>query len=274
MDVTLISPAGTRVSLFQDICSTQEWDSGNTGFNLWDGAAAAIGSSCPPGQATYRPRQPLSAFAGQQPEGTWTLEVSDDTFSDSGTLGAWGVQVSTQSCNNPTPTATVEATGTPTATPEGTFTPTPTLEPTGTATPEATATAEVTPTPEAPEPPVMLDPPTVEGGQRPDQSTEHEVMLYNMGAEPIVWSVYEAGATCNEPSSVAWVSVSPAAGSTAPDAMTELMVTLDSAGLPYGQHSGYLCIMDTRGMVKMLPVSVMVSESAGSRLYLPLVWRK
>jgi len=90
MNVTLVSPSGTRVLLFADI--------GGSGDNflttvLDDEAANAITSGSAPFNGTYRPMEPLSTFAGEDAQGIWTLEVQDDAQNDTGTLLYWSISV-------------------------------------------------------------------------------------------------------------------------------------------------------------------------------------
>lgn len=93
LDVTLTSPDGTTIVLFQDLC-----DDGTENLLLdFDDAGSAHGSiPCPPtdGQA-YQPSQALSAFNGENGNGTWTLSITDDTGLDSGTLNGWSIEVCT-----------------------------------------------------------------------------------------------------------------------------------------------------------------------------------
>src|SRR3954447_5383625 len=39
------------------------------------------------------PEEALGAFIGENPNGTWTLTVSDDGISGVGTLQSWGLQI-------------------------------------------------------------------------------------------------------------------------------------------------------------------------------------
>lgn len=93
LHVTLVSPAGTRVALFADICVGDVWR--ETSFDLDDEAALAVGSECPPGEGVaYVPVRSLDAFDGERSAGTWTLEVRDDTENgSSGRLDAWALDI-------------------------------------------------------------------------------------------------------------------------------------------------------------------------------------
>jgi subtilisin-like proprotein convertase family protein len=118
LDVTLTSPAGTIVTL-----TTDNAPGPTTPFNgtLWNDGAN------PGGQVPYtsnsglvtdrnwgragrtplgRPRKPLAAFVGEDPNGTWTLTNSDDAAADVGTLSQWRLDVKTGACLATTTTTT------------------------------------------------------------------------------------------------------------------------------------------------------------------------
>ncbi|HEX8228366.1 MAG TPA: N,N-dimethylformamidase beta subunit family domain-containing protein [Chloroflexia bacterium] len=157
-DVTavLVSPQGTRVDLFAAVCGAGAWMESNTGFGIAQSAAGAMGSVCPPGQATYKPEEAsLAVFVGQQAQGTWTLEVRDGGQYDEGKLHAWQLRVTLNSAScgsalsaTSTNTATSTATNTqpPTSTSTGTSTPTSTIAPSSTRTATASATYTYQPT--------------------------------------------------------------------------------------------------------------------------------
>lgn len=90
----LQSPAGTRVQLINNVGATRN----NVNVLFDDAAANPIsnhtsnndtansGTVVPAYQRTFRPFQALSAFSGQEANGTWRLEVCDSLASDSGTF--------------------------------------------------------------------------------------------------------------------------------------------------------------------------------------------
>ena len=96
LDVYLISPTGTFVTLTTD----------NGGNNkdvfygtLWEDHALTLAA-----QAQYTnaisnnslvPEAKLAAFKGENPNGTWTLQVIDDTELDEGTLEKWSLTFET-----------------------------------------------------------------------------------------------------------------------------------------------------------------------------------
>ncbi len=107
LDVTVQSPAGTIVTL------TSDNGAGNDNvFNgtVWDDDAN------PGGQVPYVtnnglasdhayvnltlasplvPEEAMGAFVGENPNGTWTLTVSDDLAGDGGSLDSWGLTLAT-----------------------------------------------------------------------------------------------------------------------------------------------------------------------------------
>ena len=109
LKVELVSPLGTRVVLFNQVCGGDDWNASNTGFRLSDGAVAQIGDTCPPGNGTYRPQNALSAFNGQVITGIWQLVITDQAAEDVGQLQAWGLANPGQ---GPQPTLTVQPTTT------------------------------------------------------------------------------------------------------------------------------------------------------------------
>jgi uncharacterized repeat protein (TIGR01451 family) len=110
LDITLTSPAGTVVTL------TTDNGAGNDDvFNgtLWDDSAN------PGGQVPYTtnnglvtdnayvnlttatplvPEEAMAAFIGEDPNGTWTLTISDDLAGDGGSLNDWSLDIKTFSC--------------------------------------------------------------------------------------------------------------------------------------------------------------------------------
>jgi len=87
LTVTLTSPAGTSVVLFDEICNSA------TDFNInLDDEAALVTIPCPPtGNQTAKPSNPLAAFDGQSSTGTWTITIKDHYDKDGGSLNGWGL---------------------------------------------------------------------------------------------------------------------------------------------------------------------------------------
>ena len=69
------------------------------------------------------------------------------------------------------------------------------------------------------------------------------------------------------PAPLTWVTVSPNAGRTATGHEHNFTVTLDPDNMAVGDYAGYICVLDTTGRIKALPVM------AGARLYLPMIQR-
>ena len=94
MDVYLISPTGTRVQLFTDVGGSGDHFTNTT---LDDEAGTAITAGSAPFSGSYRPEGLLSALDGQFANGTWTLEVYDDSsLHTTGTLVSWSISISSQ----------------------------------------------------------------------------------------------------------------------------------------------------------------------------------
>ena len=90
MKVTLISPSGTRILLFQDV--------GGSGDNftfttLDDEASTDIGNGSAPFTNSFRPQELLSALDGEDAHGIWQLELYDDAPNDTGVLTYWQIIV-------------------------------------------------------------------------------------------------------------------------------------------------------------------------------------
>lgn len=101
LTITLTSPAGTSAILFDGICNSED------DFNVnFDDEAAPGALPCPPvGGGTYQSQAVLSAFDGENMNGTWTLTISDGENQDGGTLTGWGLNICftpAAPCINPT----------------------------------------------------------------------------------------------------------------------------------------------------------------------------
>jgi len=89
LDIFLISPEGTRVELTSDNGGAAN-NYNNTEFD--DEATDSITSGSAPFTGVFRPEGSLADFDGENPNGTWTLEINDDTFWDTGTLFNWHIE--------------------------------------------------------------------------------------------------------------------------------------------------------------------------------------
>ncbi len=90
LDVYLFSPSGTRVELFSDV--------GGSGDNfvnttLDDEASVSITAGAAPFTGSYRPEGTLRDFDGENPNGSWTLQVTDDAGGDVGALVSWSITI-------------------------------------------------------------------------------------------------------------------------------------------------------------------------------------
>lgn len=87
--ISLISPAETKVVLFDQNCGATV----NLRMGFDDDAPNEI--ACPPDDAiVFQPVNPLSAFIGENTQGTWTLEVAvvGSGFGASGALEEWQLE--------------------------------------------------------------------------------------------------------------------------------------------------------------------------------------
>ena len=99
LDIDVTSPAGTTVTLTTD--------NGGTNSNTFDGTFwdDGVGFLNPPGpvsdnpligtQLILVPEEAMGAFIGEDPNGTWTITVTDDTAQNTGTLLDWGLDLTT-----------------------------------------------------------------------------------------------------------------------------------------------------------------------------------
>jgi subtilisin-like proprotein convertase family protein len=90
--LTLISPLGTRIKLANHVGGTGD-NFTNTTFD--DSAAVAISLGAAPFSSTYQPTNPLSVLFGNNPNGTWQLEVADTVSGTGGSLVSWSLQLTT-----------------------------------------------------------------------------------------------------------------------------------------------------------------------------------
>ncbi|MBS1797508.1 MAG: carboxypeptidase regulatory-like domain-containing protein [Acidobacteria bacterium] len=98
--VHLTSPAGTSVTLMNRTDSTTGTNGGCTSNNIYqmtldDSAATQVDSGCPgsastsgPMTGSFKPVNALSLFNGENPNGTWTMNVVDLASTNTGTLRA------------------------------------------------------------------------------------------------------------------------------------------------------------------------------------------
>src|SRR4029078_11939957 len=110
LDITLMSPAGTVVTLTTDngagndnVFSGTVWDDDanpagqvpyttNNGL-VTDQAYVNLTTATP-----LVPEEAMAAFIGEDPNGTWTLTVSDDLAGDGGSIDSWSLDIDTFGC--------------------------------------------------------------------------------------------------------------------------------------------------------------------------------
>jgi Zn-dependent metalloprotease/subtilisin-like proprotein convertase family protein len=90
LSFTLRSPAGTEITLFDGASCAGE-DGIDAEFD--DAAASVIGCNDWLSGGTFKPRDALAAFDGEDPNGDWTLQVADGFPLDEGTLDSWSLQL-------------------------------------------------------------------------------------------------------------------------------------------------------------------------------------
>jgi len=90
LQVYLISPSGTKVNLFAGVGG---WGENFTNTTLDDEAATSISDANAPFTGTFRPQGRLSRFDGEDPNGTWTLQITDTVAWDQGTLNSWSLEI-------------------------------------------------------------------------------------------------------------------------------------------------------------------------------------
>ncbi len=110
--LTLTSPGGTSVTMANRPGGTA--NSGNNFCNtVFDDAAAtsiqAITPAGAPYTGTFRPATPLSAFDGEDPNGTWTLRVSDNFMLDAGSVRAFSLHFTMFECSAGAPMTSAPA---------------------------------------------------------------------------------------------------------------------------------------------------------------------
>ncbi len=97
LDVYLISPTGTSVELFTNRGSSSAFDVTDATFDDDAATIMPILSSAAPYTGTWKPEDPIGLVKlnGEQAQGTWRLNVADDSSSDSfgATLVRWSLDI-------------------------------------------------------------------------------------------------------------------------------------------------------------------------------------
>jgi|CXWL01.1.fsa_nt_gi uncharacterized repeat protein (TIGR01451 family) len=114
MDITLTSPGGTIVTLSTDNGAGNDNVFAGT---TWDDYATTTTTDAIYAnlvvQTDLVPEEAMWAFRGEDPNGTWTLTVSDDLAGDVGTINSWSLSIVTVA-SAPINTTTTVANNTPT----------------------------------------------------------------------------------------------------------------------------------------------------------------
>lgn len=103
--VKLTSPQGKTVNLIDRIASGD--NSGNNFCNTrlddeaTGGSIQDVLTQNAPFTGTFRPAEALAAFDGENPNGTWILNVSDRVVADQGSVRAFSLVISDASCSTP-----------------------------------------------------------------------------------------------------------------------------------------------------------------------------
>ncbi|HWP40394.1 MAG TPA: proprotein convertase P-domain-containing protein, partial [Tepidisphaeraceae bacterium] len=92
LEVSLIGPDGTRVTLFAAVGgSGDNFGSPTTPTTLDDEAVVSINAGSAPFAGQYRPSGALAGFDGLDPNGNWSLQIVDVTTPDAGILQSWSL---------------------------------------------------------------------------------------------------------------------------------------------------------------------------------------
>src|SRR5215217_1744258 len=149
LDVTLQSPTGTVVTITTDNGAGNDNVFAGTTFDDQANPGGQVPYSSNPCLTTdnpyannvaatpLAPEEALAAFNGEDPNGTWTLTISDDLAGDGGTLNNWRLDLTTGLCPSPSPTPSPSSAPLPAPTPES-------------AAPTPESAAPPAPTPESP----------------------------------------------------------------------------------------------------------------------------
>jgi subtilisin-like proprotein convertase family protein len=91
VEMEIVSPQGTTVKLFDKSCGNRNGSLIVNYDDLGDELACGVATV-----QTVAPFQPLAAFNGENPQGTWTFRIRDAFSGDLGTLNAASMTICTQ----------------------------------------------------------------------------------------------------------------------------------------------------------------------------------
>jgi subtilisin-like proprotein convertase family protein len=113
IDMTLMSPAGTIVTIttdngggFDNVFNGTTWDDdanplGQVPYSANQGLVSDHTYTNLVVATPLTPEEPLAAFIGENPNGVWTLTISDDAGGDGGSLSSWTLNFQTSECVPP-----------------------------------------------------------------------------------------------------------------------------------------------------------------------------
>ncbi len=93
LTVELTSPAGTTVELFSQLGLAPDWGESFQDATLDDEASRSIAEATLPLDGDYRPSGWLADFDGQDPEGTWTLTITNPQGIGWGYMSDWSLEL-------------------------------------------------------------------------------------------------------------------------------------------------------------------------------------
>ena len=94
--ITLTDPSGTTITLDNGVMTGQNMI--NTTFE--DGGTALTAGAAPY-TGTFQPSDLLASLDGDDPDGVWQLQVTDNGQTDSGTLEGWNLQLAAGNTDEP-----------------------------------------------------------------------------------------------------------------------------------------------------------------------------
>ncbi len=131
LDITIMSPAGTVVTLTTDngagndnVFNGTDWDddanpAGQVPYTTNDGLVTDSAYVNLTTETPLVPEEALAAFVGEDPNGTWTLTVSDDLAGDGGSIDSGSIEVTTFPTAPTNGAATIATQATPVPIPTG-----------------------------------------------------------------------------------------------------------------------------------------------------------
>jgi subtilisin-like proprotein convertase family protein len=105
----LTSPQGTTVTIINMVGGSANNFCGTLLDDETVGSIQSVSGSSAPYTGAYAPANPLAAFKGQNPNGTWTLNVSDRAGADTGNVRAFSLVIAPCPPPNDPPTVSLTA---------------------------------------------------------------------------------------------------------------------------------------------------------------------